>query len=103
MRSPTPSHSLQRNVGPSVQSSTCRSRICQAKPGRVDILLGVEILVIVMLHGRQRGTPNSPFTFEIEFGWVLAGGTDSCAPANHVATHYASLLTRDDLLRQFGK
>ena len=54
-----------------------------------------------MLHGRRRGTPNSPFAFKTEFGWVLAGCTDSCAPANHVATHHASLLTRDDLLRQF--
>ena len=36
-----------------------------------------------------------------KFGRVLAGGTNSCAPANHVATLQASLLTGDNLLRQF--
>ena len=64
-------------------------------------LLGVDILVKVMLPGRWREIPNSPFSFETELGWVLAGGTDSCAPVYHVATHHASLLTGDDLLRQF--
>ena len=61
----------------------------------------MEIFVEAMLHGRRRGIPNSPFIFETEFGWVLASGNDSCAPANHVATHHTSLLTSDDLLRQF--
>ena len=72
-----------------------------AKPGRIDILLGVEIFVEVMLHDWWRGIPNSPFAFETEFGWILAGSTDFCAPANPVATHHASLPTRDDLLHQF--
>ena len=57
----------------------------------------MEIFVKVMLHGWWRGIPNSPFAFETEFGWVLADGTDSRAPANHVASHHASLLTGDDL------
>ena len=47
---------------------------CQ--PGRIDILLGVDVLVDVLLHGRQAGPPDTPVALETEFGWVLSGSTD---------------------------
>ena len=49
------------------------------------------------------GPPNySPVALETEFGWVLAGRIDSTtSPVLHAATHLASLLSSDDLLRQF--
>ena len=71
------------------------------RPGRVDLLLGVEVFAEVMLHGRRMGPPGSPIAFETKFGWVLAGNTDACAPAHHVVTHHASLFTGDDILRKF--
>ena len=69
--------------------------------GRVDILLGVEVLIQVMMHGRQFGLPGSPIAFETVLGWVLADITESCTPAPHVVTHHVSLLTGDDLLHKF--
>ena len=36
------------------------------QPGRIDILLGVNV------YGRWGGALNAPVVFEIEFGWVLA-------------------------------
>ena len=71
------------------------------QPGRVDLLLGVEIFAEVVLHGRRLGLPGSPIAFETQFGWVLAGSTGSCVPAQVVATHHSTILTGDDLLRRF--
>ena len=48
------------------------------RPGRIDILLGIDIFVEVLLHGRRIGSPDSPIAFETEFGWVLAGRTNRC-------------------------
>jgi len=70
-------------------------------PGKVDLLLGVEVFADVMLHGRRHGPPGSPIAFETKFGWVLAGNTAACASATDVTTHHVSLLTGDDILRKF--
>ena len=64
-------------------------------------LLGVDVFIVVLLHGWQTGPPGSPVTFEMHFGWILAGGTDACAPTTQVATYHASCVTGDDILRQF--
>lgn len=69
-------------------------------PGRIDILLGVNIFVETLLHGRWIGPPDSPSGFETEFGWVLAGCLDM-SDSHHVASHHALLATSDELLRQF--
>ncbi|ORU95138.1 MAG: hypothetical protein A6F71_10845 [Cycloclasticus sp. symbiont of Poecilosclerida sp. M] len=71
------------------------------QPGKIDLLLGVEIFAEVVLHGRRCGVPESPVAFETQFGWVLAGSTSSGSPAQVVATHHAMLLSVDDLLRRF--
>lgn len=72
------------------------------QPGRIDILLGIEIYVQVMCHGRREGPPGSPLAFQTELGWVLAGNVfnnnDSHA---RVVTHHASVQSGDDLLRKF--
>ena len=70
-------------------------------PGRIDMLLGVDVFVEVLLHGRRTGPRGSPIAFETKLGWVLAGSTNSCAPSTHVATHHTSLLTGDDILHKF--
>lgn len=72
------------------------------RPGRFALLLGVDIFVGAFLSGRRVGPPGSPFAIQTEFGWVLAGRTNSLTPVAHVATHHASLFSGDDqLLRQF--
>ena len=42
-------------------------------PGKIDLLLGVDVFASVLRQGRRCGPPNSPTAFETEFGWVLAG------------------------------
>ncbi len=71
------------------------------QPGRVDVLLGVDIFAQVMLQGRRLGPTGSPVAFETHFGWVLAGQLDSSIPVQKVATYHTSLLTGDDILRKF--
>jgi hypothetical protein len=68
------------------------------QPGKIDILLGVDIFVNVL---RRFGPPGSPVAFETKFGWVLAGETNACVPANHVTTYHTSLLSDDDILKKF--
>ena len=72
-----------------------------ASPGRIDILLGVEIFVAVLLDGRRSGPPGSPVAFETKLGWVLAGNTHIPNTENTVVTYHTSVLTGDDLLRKF--
>ena len=45
------------------------------QPGKIDLLLGVEVFSEVMRQGRRSGMPGSPSAFETDFGWVLAGET----------------------------
>ena len=70
-------------------------------PGRIDLLLGVDIYTDTLLHGRRSGPPGSPVAFETIFGWVLAGRTHSNS-TSHVAIHHVSTtLNDDDILRRF--
>ena len=40
------------------------------RPGRIDLLLGVDIFIESLLHGRRIGPPGSPTAFETKFGWL---------------------------------
>ncbi len=71
------------------------------QPGKIDLLLGVEIFAEVVLPGWQHGVPGSPVAFETQFGWVLARNTSSGAPAQVITSHHTMLLSWDDLLRHF--
>ena len=46
-------------------------------PGRIDILLGVDIFNRVICHGRQIGPPGTPSVLETSYGWVLSDVVDS--------------------------
>ena len=71
------------------------------QPGKIDLLLGVEIFAEVVLQGRRIGSSGSPIAFETHFGWVLAGNTNSCSSTPVIAAHHVAFLTGDDLLRHF--
>ena len=71
------------------------------QPGKIDLLLGVEIFAEVLLHGRRCGIPGSPVALETQFGWVLAGSTSSGSTSQLVTSHHTTLLSGDDLLRRF--
>ena len=70
-------------------------------PGKIDLLLGVEILADAVLHGRRWGDPGSPVALETHFGWALAGSTNSRATAQDIVTHHTTVVSGDDLLRRF--
>ena len=76
------------------------------QPSHIDILLGVDVFVDILHHGRRTGPLGSPVTLKTEFGWVLSGST---APSTltkdqvnlHVmALHTATTMCGDDILRK---
>ncbi len=68
------------------------------QPGRIDILLGVDIFVNVLLQGRRQIGSHCPVALETEFGWVLGGGIEI---SNHTAAHHVVTISSDDMLRKF--
>ena len=74
------------------------------RPSKVNILLGIDIFVDVLLHGRRCGAPGTLVALETLFGWLLAGFTDSLLPTVNIATCHASCSTTgDELIRRFGE
>lgn len=71
------------------------------QPGRVDILLGVDVYVRVLLHGQRIGPPDAPVAFETEFGWVLAGNTGTSHSPDEVTSCHVLHYSSDDLIRKF--
>ena len=96
--------------------STCLGSTCptclwliqvSVNPGRIDLLLGVDVFVDVLLHGRRTGPPGTPVALETEFGWVLSGSTECSTPTDQVNVHATTFHTAtthmsgDDILRRF--
>lgn len=76
------------------------------EPGKIDLLLGVDIFTSVIRQGQRFGTTRSPVAIETDFGWVLAGGgihvLNNHQPIIHtVVTHHVVTTNCDDLLRRF--
>ena len=71
------------------------------RPGRVDVLLGVDIYADVLLHGRRSGPPNTPVAFEMKFEWVLAGKTGDLTITSTTTSHHVATISGDDVLRKF--
>ena len=61
------------------------------KPGKIDILLGVDVFVSVFCQGRRCGPTNSPTAIETSFGWVLAGSTQ-------IVAHHAAIGNVNDYM-----
>ena len=70
-------------------------------PGRVDVLLGVDVFCEVLLQGRRIGPPGTPMAFETSLGWVLAGSAQPPGLHNLIVSHHTHLLQCDDLLQKF--
>ena len=74
-------------------------------PGQIDLLLGVDIFVSVLLHGWWTGPPGAPVAIETEFGWVLSGNTELITEAEQVNLYVTSFHSftpsGDDILRKF--
>ena len=96
-----PLHPIPSSVGWDHLSGIKLADPTYGTPGRIDMLLGVEIFVEVLGHGRRIGAPETPIAFETQFGWILAGNTQTQAPIHHAAVHHVISLTGDDLIRRF--
>ena len=71
-------------------------------PSKIDLPLGVDIFIAVLLNGRQFGPPGSPTALETDLGWVIAGGVGAGhSTANSISSNHIPILTGDDLLRKF--
>ena len=73
------------------------------EPRCVDILLGAEVFVDILRHGRRIGPTGAPVAIETDFGWVLCGGNtnNASSPCLHVASLHVASLSGDDILRKF--
>lgn len=71
------------------------------RPGKIDLLLGVEVFSQVVRQGRRLGKPGSPSAFETDFGWVLAGETSTHVSHLSLFTHHTTVESGDDLVRKF--
>ena len=69
-------------------------------PGKIDLLLGIDVFVRVVRHGRRCGPPGSPINFETHFEWVFAGSTDLATPVLQIATCHTTCVTGDALLQK---
>ena len=70
-------------------------------PGRIDVLLGVDVFVNVLLNGRRVGPSGSPIALETELGWVLAGKMENHSPSDPVVALHSCVESGDDLIRRF--
>ena len=73
------------------------------RPGRIDLLLGIDVYASVILQGRWSGTLGSPVAFETLFGWVLAGSIVESVTSSQlcVASHQSTAIGDDDILKKF--
>ena len=71
------------------------------QPGRVDVLLGVDVFLQVLRQGRRNGPTGAPVAIQTVFGWVLAGGAGCTDQVNLMAITYHTSVVSDDLLRRF--
>ena len=67
-------------------------------PGRIDVLLGVDVFTQVLLHGRRVGPVNSLVGIETKFGWIIAGATN--AQGTEILSHHITTIP-DDIFKRF--
>ena len=74
------------------------------RPGKIDVLLGVDIYANILLHGRRNGPPGSPVAFETKFGWIHARKTNTSHLSYcSVTSYYVSVASSDDFCTSSGK
>ena len=68
-------------------------------PGPVELLLGVDVFVEVLLHGWRVGPPNTPAAIETKFGWIIAGTVDMENSTEVVSNN--TITVSEDILKRF--
>ena len=80
--------------------------LCQANPnfgttGKLDVLLGVDVVSSTLLNGQRHDPPGSLSSFETSFGWVLAGTGGHGHLPTQLGSYHTSVLSGHDLLHKF--
>ena len=74
------------------------------EPGKMDLLLGIDIFSEVLRQGRRTGPPSSPCALHTDYGWVLCGKTElsqvSPQSCTQVVIHHAMTTSTDDILKR---
>ena len=70
-------------------------------PGGIDLLLGVDVFIDVLLSDQRFGQPGTLTAFETHFGWVLAGSLEGGTAVDHLVSYHISLTSGDDVLCRF--
>lgn len=76
-------------------------------PGPIDLLLGIDVFMNILLDGQRKGIPGTPTAVENRFGWVLCGQSiadtfpNPCLSCSVISCHMSIDQTGDDVLRKF--
>ncbi len=73
------------------------------RPGKIDIVLGVDVYASARLQGRRSGLPGTPVALETKFGCFFAGNTNLSLTDEAVRSHHITVSSDDDILKSFGK
>nr|CAI5827299.1 unnamed protein product [Callosobruchus analis] len=70
-------------------------------PGKIDLLLGAELVPYMLGPGRIFGDNGQPVAIESIFGWVFQGKTFCRGPVNLLSCHVSLGPSLGDILQQF--
>lgn len=71
-------------------------------PGKIDLLLGAQLVGEVLLEGLVKGPPGSPVAQKTKLGWIVSGEIQSSAVSRPVCYHTVVQSTDvNDLMRKF--
>ena len=62
-------------------------------PGRINVLLGVDVFTQILLHGRRIGLVNSSVGIKTNFGWIIAGATNG--QRTKIVSHHITTIPDD--------
>ena len=74
-------------------------------PGRIDLLLQVDVFVSVLCQSQRMGPLGAPVALETVFGWFLSSNTEPITKAEqvnlYVTTFHSFTSSCDDILKKF--
>ncbi|XP_055910550.1 uncharacterized protein LOC129944915 [Eupeodes corollae] len=71
------------------------------QPGRVDLILGVEMYGQVLQNGLIKGPEGAPIAQRTSLGWIISGSSTSIAPSEAKSFHCCTDDHLDDLVQKF--
>ncbi|XP_045493465.1 uncharacterized protein LOC123692733 [Colias croceus] len=69
------------------------------KPGKIDLLLGVEVYAQIMLRELIKGPPNTPCAQNTMLGWIIFGKTNTQYENNNVISLHCLDVKIDEMMK----